>query len=54
MRGILSTGVLANMAKWQDRRSEKLCILYSAFCRHLTGSFTRRAGKSVRYQDASN
>jgi len=29
MRGILSTGVLANMAQWQDRTFEKRCILCS-------------------------
>jgi hypothetical protein len=48
MRGILSTGVLANMAKWQDRRFEKLCILYSEFCKasHGLGHPPRRKIRS--------
>jgi len=54
MRGILSTGVLANMAQWQDRTFEKRCILCSGFVQASTGSVTAVQGNPARDQDASN
>jgi hypothetical protein len=46
MRGTLSTGVLANMAQWQDRTFEKRCILCSGFLQASHRFCYCRAGKS--------